>query len=176
MTQTREIVVSELPNGELTTDHFNLRNRDLPAPGPGEVLIRVILMSIDAANRAWMQGATYREAVKIGDVMHTYAIAEVCQSNCANFAVGDIVAAETGWAEYAVVSGTRVSSLPNHRPLAQLLSVFGIAGKTAYHGLLSVGRPVAGETVVVSAAAGSVGMYVGQIARAGLSYRRHRRW
>ncbi|MEM1164344.1 MAG: NADP-dependent oxidoreductase, partial [Pseudomonadota bacterium] len=123
-------------------------------------------MSIDAANRAWMQGATYREAVNAGDVMHTYSIAEVVTSNDERLAPGDIVAAESRWAEHALVKAKPAMKLPRVSPLSNLLSVYGIAGKTAYHGLVEVGRPVAGETVVVSAAAGSVGMYVGQIAKA----------
>jgi NADPH-dependent curcumin reductase CurA len=128
--------------------------------------VRNILMSIDAANRAWMQGATYREAVKAGDVMHTYAIAEVVESKDPSLASGDIVAVESRWADFVAVKARRAQKLPRLRPLSHLLSVYGIAGKTAYHGLVGVGRPQAGETVVVSAAAGSVGMYVGQIAKA----------
>jgi len=166
MPANRQIIVRELPKGALTEAHFELRDSDRPAPGAGEALVRTILMSIDAANRAWMQGATYREAVKAGDVMHTYAIAEVVESKDASLVPGDIVAVESRWAEYVTVKARRATKLPRVRPLSHLLSVYGIAGKTAYHGLIGVGRPQAGETVVVSAAAGSVGMYVGQIAKA----------
>jgi hypothetical protein len=166
MTHTRQVVIEELPQGALREDHFRLTETDLPDPQEGEALVKTILMSIDAANRAWMQGATYREAVKAGDVMHTYAIAEVVESREASLSPGDLVAVESGWTEYAVVKARKAMKLPHHRPLSHLLSVFGIAGKTAYHGLVQVGRPQAGETVLVSAAAGSVGMYVGQIAKA----------
>jgi len=166
MPGNRQIIVRELPKGQLTPAHFDLREADRPAPADGEVLVRTILMSIDAANRAWMQGATYREAVKAGDVMPTYAIGEVVESNDASLARGDLVAVESRWAEYVAVKARRAQKVPRLRPLSHLLSVFGIAGKTAYHGLAGVGRPNAGETVVVSAAAGSVGIYVGQIARA----------
>jgi NADPH-dependent curcumin reductase CurA len=166
MPGNRQIIVRELPKGALTEAHFALRDADRPAPAEGEVLLRTILMSIDAANRAWMQGATYREAVKAGDVMHTYAIGEVVESKDASRKPGDIVAAESRWADYVTVKARRTVKLPRVRPLSQLISVYGIAGKTAYHGLIGVGRPKTGETVVVSAAAGSVGMYVGQIAKA----------
>jgi NADPH-dependent curcumin reductase CurA len=162
----RQIIVRELPKGALSEAHFELREADRPAIGEGEALVRTILMSIDAANRAWMQGATYREAVKAGDVMHTYAIAEVVESKDASLAPGDIVAVESRWAELVAVKARRARKLPRVRPLSHLMSVYGIAGKTAYHGLVGVGRPRAGETVVVSAAAGSVGMIVGQIAKA----------
>ncbi|MDF2233374.1 NADP-dependent oxidoreductase [Albimonas sp. CAU 1670] len=166
MTRTRQVVIQELPKGALDASNFALTEADLPAPAEGEALVKTILMSIDAANRAWMQGATYREAVKAGDVMHTYAIAEVVESQDPSLAPGDVVAVESGWTEYAVVKARKAIKLPAVRPLSNLLSVFGIAGKTAYHGLVHVGRPKAGETVLVSAAAGSVGMYVGQIAKA----------
>ncbi|SFI05257.1 NADP-dependent oxidoreductase [Albimonas pacifica] len=166
MTRTRQVVIRELPKGALAASNFALTEAELPAPEEGEALVKTILMSIDAANRAWMQGATYREAVKAGDVMHTYAIAEVVESRDPSLAPGDVVAVESGWTEYAVVKARKAIRLPAVRPLSNLLSVFGIAGKTAYHGLVHVGRPKAGETVLVSAAAGSVGMYVGQIAKA----------
>jgi len=124
------------------------------------------LMSIDAANRSWMKGATYRAAVNAGDAMPTYAICEVVRSNSPKLSPGDVVAAEATWSDYVTAPANRVQKLPPVAPLSHLMSVYGIAGKTAFHGLVSVGRPIAGETVLVSAAAGSVGAYVGQIARA----------
>jgi NADPH-dependent curcumin reductase CurA len=166
MTWNSQIVVRDLPKGDLAEDHFELRTGDMPSPGQGEALIRTILISIDAANRAWMQGPTYRKAVKAGDIMHAYCVGEVVESKDEALKPGDIVAVEAGWANYTVVKARHAEKLPDYRPLPHLISVFGIAGKTAYHGLMSVGRPKAGETVVVSAAAGSVGMYVGQIAKA----------
>ncbi|GGA28151.1 NADP-dependent oxidoreductase [Neptunicoccus cionae] len=164
--KTRQVIVRELPKGALTQDHFELQDTELPAPKDGELQVRTILMSIDAANRAWMQGATYREPILAGDAMHTYALAEVTDSRSDRFAAGDIVAVETVWADHAVVPARGAVKLPKVDTLSHLMSVFGIAGKTAFHGLMSVGRPLPGETVVVSAAAGSVGVYVGQIAKA----------
>ena len=165
MTACRRIVLRETPDGVLREDHFELQTAPLPPVAAGEASIRTLLISIDAANRAWMQGATYRAAVKAGETMHAYVIGEVVESKDAALAPGDIVAAEAGWADHAVVAARDARKLPPTRPLSHLLSAFGIAGKTAWHGLVGVGRAKAGETVVVSAAAGSVGGYVGQIAR-----------
>lgn len=162
----KTILIKELPTGNLSADHFVMKETDRPVPGENEVLLRVVLMSIDAANRSWMKGATYRAAVEAGDAMPTYAICEVVESNSANLSPGDIVAAEATWSEYVAVPARAVQKLPKMSPLSHLMSVYGIAGKTAYHGLISIGQPMAGETVLVSAAAGSVGGYVGQIAKA----------
>ncbi len=165
MTNT-QVIIKELPQGELTPDHFEVRSGEMPTCADDGLVVKTLLMSIDAANRAWMQGATYREPVLAGDVMHTYSICEVVQSKSAKFAPGDIVATEARWAEHCAVTAKAAQKLPEGLGLENLMSVFGIAGKTAYHGLMGVGRPMAGETVLVSAAAGSVGMYVGQIAKA----------
>ncbi|MEM6938723.1 MAG: NADP-dependent oxidoreductase [Pseudomonadota bacterium] len=161
-----QIQIAELPTGELTSGHFAASEVPMPRAGEGEVLLKVILMSIDAANRSWMKGATYRAAVKAGDAMPTYAICEVVESNSPKTAAGDIVAAEATWSHYVTANARHVQKLPKVETLSHLMSVYGIAGKTAYHGLMSIGTPVAGETVLVSAAAGSVGGYVGQIAKA----------
>jgi NADPH-dependent curcumin reductase CurA len=93
------------------------------------------------------------------------ALAEVVNSNAAHLKPGDLVFADTGWQDYAVLSAKRLTPLPDLKPLTHLLSVYGVAGLTAYHGLLECGRPKPGETVAVSAAAGSVGSLVGQIAK-----------
>lgn len=164
--KNREITIAELPKGALTPAHFALRETDMPAPGAGEVLLRTVLISIDAAARAWMQGATYRAPVRAGDAMPCYALCEVVESGDAGLNPGDLVVGETVWADYAVVPAAGVQKVPDVRPLTHLMSVYGIAGKTAFHGLIQVGRPIAGETVLVSAAAGAVGCYVGQIAKA----------
>ena len=137
----------------------------MPSAADGEVLLRVKYISLDAANRAWMQGATYRSAVDAGSVMAGGAIAEVMDSKAPGFARGDLVFADTGWQDYAALPAKQVIRVPLIEPMTHLLSVYGIAGLTAYFGLLRVGEPKAGETVVVSAAAGSVGSLVGQIAK-----------
>jgi hypothetical protein len=144
------------PTGKLGPEHFQLADAPMPVPADGEVLLKVQLISLDAANRAWMQGATYRAAIEAGQVMAGGAVAEVVESKVPAFAKGDLVFADTGWQEYATVNARTAQKLPRIEPLSHLLSVYGIAGLTAYFGLLNVGKPKAGETVVVSAAAGSV--------------------
>ncbi len=112
-----------------------------------------------------MQGATYRSALKAGDVMAGGALAEVVESRADGLKPGALVFADTGWREWAVLPARHLGPVARLEPLTHLLSVYGVAGLTAYFGLLECGRPKAGETVVVSAAAGSVGSIVGQIAK-----------
>jgi len=166
MTEThRQIVLAALPEGKLAPEHFRLEEAPRPAPQDGEVLVKTLYVSLDAANRAWMQGATYRSALQAGDVMAGGGLAEVIESRSPNLKPGDLVFADTGWREFATVKGRKLTRLPRKEPLTHLLSVYGVAGLTAYFGLLECGVPKAGETVVVSAAAGSVGSLVGQIAK-----------
>lgn len=162
----RQITVTELPKAALGPEHFALSESDMPSPGPGQVLLRTLYISIDAAMRAWMQGATYRAPVNAGDAMPCYSLCEVVDGNGSRWNTGDIVACEGSWSEYIVQSARALMPQPKVDQLSHLMSVYGIAGKTAFHGLIHVGNAVAGETVLVSAAAGSVGAYVGQIAKA----------
>jgi NADPH-dependent curcumin reductase CurA len=167
----RQIVLDRLPQGDkLGPEHFRLTDAAVPTPGEGEVLLRTRYISLDAANRAWMQGATYRSALEGGQVMAGGALAEVVESNVGHLKPGDTIFADTGWQDYAVLPGKRLEKLPAAKlaegePVTHLMSVYGIAGLTAYFGLLECGKPKAGETIVVSAAAGSVGSIVGQIAK-----------
>jgi NADPH-dependent curcumin reductase CurA len=161
----RQILLVEKPAGKLGPQHFKMSEAPIPEPRDGEALLRVRYISLDAANRAWMHGATYRAAVEANTVMAGGGVAEVVSSKAAGLAPGDIVFGDTGWQDYATVPAKHLSKLPKIEPMTHLLSVYGIAGLTAYFGLLDVGKPKAGETVVVSAAAGSVGSIVGQIAR-----------
>jgi NADPH-dependent curcumin reductase CurA len=161
----RQILLVEKPAGKLGPEHFKLTNAAIPEPKDGEALLRVRYISLDAANRAWMHGATYRSAVEANSVMAGGAIAEVVASKAAELKVGDIVFGDTGWQDYAAVPAKHLNKMPKIEPMTHLLSVYGIAGLTAYFGLLEVGKPASGETVVVSAAAGSVGSIVGQIAK-----------
>jgi hypothetical protein len=161
----RQILLVEKPSGKLGPEHFKMSKSDIPEPKDGEVLVRVRYISLDAANRAWMHGATYRAAVEANTVMAGGGIAEVVSSKSPHLAPGEIVFGDTGWQDYAAVPAKHLSKQPKIEPMTHLLSVYGIAGLTAYFGLLDVGKPKAGETVVVSAAAGSVGSIVGQIAK-----------
>jgi NADPH-dependent curcumin reductase CurA len=165
MSINRQILLVEKPADKLGREHFKLVEGRVPEPGDGEALLRVRYISLDAANRAWMHGATYRSAVEANTVMAGGGIAEVITSKSPNLKAGDIVFGDTGWQEYAAVPAKHLNKMPRMEPMTHLLSVYGIAGLTAYFGLLNVGQPKAGETVVVSAAAGSVGSIVGQIAK-----------
>ncbi len=167
MTQAtnRQILLVEKPTGKLSPQNFKMVESPLPEAKDGEVLVRVRYISLDAANRAWMQGATYRAAVEANTVMAGGAIAEIVSSNAPGFAAGDLVFSDTGWQDYAAIRAKTLVKVPRIDPITHLLSVYGVAGLTAYFGLLNVGKPKSGETVVVSAAAGSVGSFVGQIAK-----------
>lgn len=161
----RQILLLEKPSGKLAPHHFKLVDGKVPSPENGEVLLRVLIVSLDAANRAWMQAATYRSELGAGAVMAGGALAEVIESRADGFKPGDLVFADTGWQEYATAPAAALTRLERAEPLSHLISLYTIPGLTAYFGLLKVGQAKAGETVVVSAAAGSVGSLVGQIAR-----------
>jgi len=160
-----QILLRERPSGTLSTDHFETRQGERPTPGDGQVLVRTVLLSLDAANRAWMQGATYREAVNAGDVMAGGGIGEVVESKAKGFAPGDLVFGDVGWQEWAALDARHVTRCTDHRPLTHQISVLGVAGRTAYHGLVHVSGIAEGEHLLVSAAAGSVGSLVGQIGK-----------
>lgn len=165
MTDNMQIFLAQTPRGKLEESHFDIRAGEMPAIGDGEVLVRSVLLSIDAANRAWMQGATYKSAVEQGQIMHGYAIGEVVESNSPAFAPGDVVGGELGWQEHVAMKASHLAPVGHHRPLTHHHSVLGIAGITAYHGLLTLFGVEPDETLLVSAAAGSVGSLVGQIGR-----------
>ncbi|MFK7843266.1 MAG: NADP-dependent oxidoreductase [Sphingorhabdus sp.] len=160
-----QIVLASVPKGELKESHFELQSVPMPDLQEGEVLVKTLYMSLDAANRAWMRGPSYRDAVVEGDIMPTFAIGRVVQSREESVTVGSVVETEGGWTDYFAAKAKDLKIVPDVEPLSHRLSVRGIAGKTAYFGLLNVGRPEAGETIVVSAAAGSVGSLVGQIGK-----------
>ncbi|WP_022979776.1 NADP-dependent oxidoreductase [Ideonella sp. B508-1] len=163
--QNRQWRVATVPNDRLSASNFTLETADRPEPAPGQVLCRVLLISIDAAGRAWFQADTYRRALRPGDVMPGFAIGQVVASRCDGLSPGDIVSGDLGWQEYAVADGTKLDRIQPSRPLPNYLSVLGVTGLTAFFGLLEAGGARPGETVVVSAAAGATGSIVGQIAR-----------
>lgn len=161
----RQIILAERPSGKLEEGQFRLVESSIGEPAPGEALCRTILISIDAANRAWMQGRTYRDQLQAGDIMAGGALAEVIAVNGAQTPVGSIVMCEPGWQEYANLPASRLMPIAVRGPLTHHLSVLGVTGLTAYFGLLRVGEPKTGQTVAVSAAAGATGNVVGQLAR-----------
>src|SRR5579863_4143861 len=122
----RQILLVEKPAGKLGSEHFNMRNGTIPEPRDGEALLRVRYISLDAANRAWMHGATYRAAVEANTVMAGGGIAEVVTSRAPELAPGDIVFGDTGWQDYAAVPARQLTKMPSIEPMTYLLSVYGI--------------------------------------------------
>lgn len=166
MTVNRQIVIASLPTGPLAAGDFTLQTTSMPALGEGQVLCRTVALTIGAGQRAGLQGsASYAGSPKTGVVMGGTGVARVEDSRADRFRTGDFVVAPTGWQEYSVHPPEALRRIPDGDDLTLHLGAFGTNGLTAYFGLLEVGKPVSGETVVVSAAAGSVGHLVGQIAK-----------
>ena len=170
MTETinHEIRLKTRPQGQITTDLFERVEVPMPTAGEGEVLIRVLFLSLEPAMRGWISDApNYREPVPIGAVMPGFTVSEVVASTHPDYAVGDIVAGRQGWREWAVSDGSDIDRKldPEQAPITTALHILGLTGVTAYLGLTEVGQPKAGETVAVSTAAGAVGSAVGQIAK-----------
>jgi NADPH-dependent curcumin reductase CurA len=162
----RQILIASLPDDSLAESNFELRTSAVPEPGDGEVLCRTIAITIGAGQRAGLQGsASYAGPATSGVLMSGTGVARVEASNDPGFSVGDVVVAPTGWQDYSVHRARALTRVDDEGDPALHLGVLGTNGLTAYFGLLDVGQPREGETVAVSAAAGSVGHIVGQIAR-----------
>jgi NADPH-dependent curcumin reductase CurA len=155
------------PVGLPKASDWSYTEEPIPEPGEGEVLVKVRYVSLDPAMRGWMNDSrSYIAPVGIGEVMRALGAGEVVASNHADVAVGESVSGMLGVQEYALASGAGVMSLDTSlAPLPVFLGTLGMPGMTAYFGLLDIGRPQAGETVVVSGAAGAVGGVVGQLAK-----------
>jgi len=156
------------PQGMVGDEHF--RWMEEPAPevtADGQVLVRTLYLSCDPTQRGWMARDTYLPAVRIGEVMRSFGVGRVVESRHPNYLEGELVQGLLGWQDYALLDGdsARLSVVPEGVPIPIAMSALGITGLTAYFGLLEIGRPEAGETVVVSGAAGATGSVVGQIAR-----------
>jgi len=168
MTETAQrIVLASRPVGEPTLDNFRLEELPIPQSGPGQMLLRTLWLSLDPYMRGRMSDApSYAKPVGIGEVMEGGTVSEVVASNIPRFAKGDIVVGRTGWQTYALSDGSSLQKVdPTRAPIQTALGVLGMPGMTAYMGLIEIGKPTAGETVVVAAASGAVGSVVGQIAR-----------
>ncbi len=163
----RRIVLASRPHGEPTPAHFRLERGTVPVAHDGEVLLRNHYLSLDPYMRGRMSAAkSYAKPVEINDVMVGATVSEVVASHHPGFAVGETVLAYGGWQDFAVSNGQGLRKLdPSAAPVTTALGVLGMPGMTAYTGLLTIGAPKAGETVVVAAATGPVGSLVGQIAR-----------
>ncbi|HDY7965762.1 TPA: NADP-dependent oxidoreductase [Vibrio vulnificus] len=169
MTQptNRQIVLASRPVGAPTAENFVLTQSDIPTPAQGEMLLRSVYLSLDPYMRGRMSDAkSYAEPVGIDEVMVGGTVCQVEASNHAEFEVGEWVLAYTGWQDYAISNGEGLIKLgkqPNHPSYA--LGVMGMPGFTAYMGLLDIGQPKEGDTLVVAAATGAVGSMVGQIGK-----------
>lgn len=166
-TQNRTVRLAARPTGLPKKTDWKFETEPVRAPAQGEVLIKVLYLSLDPAMRGWMnEGKSYVPAVGIGEVMRAYGLGLVIESAAGGFARSDYVRGVTGAQEYATMKAGGLTKVDlNVAPLLRYLSALGITGMTAYFGLFDVGEMKSGETVVVSAAAGAVGMVAGQIAK-----------
>lgn len=163
----RRIVLAARPKGKPHASDFRLEEMPMPTPGPGQVLLGVQYLSLDPYMRGRMDDRkSYVKPVQVGDAMPGENIARVLISNNPKYAVGDVVTSQTGWVTHALSDGTGLRKLnPLQKPITMALGVLGMPGFTAYSGLLTIGKPKFGETVVVAAASGPVGSLVGQLAK-----------
>jgi NADPH:quinone reductase len=170
MTETlnRQYYLASRPDGEPTSENVPCRDVPLEALADGEVRMRNLYISLDPAIRGWMDDTpNYIEPITLGDAVRASVIGRVVESKSDDFAVGDVAMTMGGWEAYTTLPGVALNKLDENLgiPLSNFLGVLGPTGLTAYFGLLEIGKPQAGETVLVSAAAGAVGSVVGQIAK-----------
>lgn len=156
------------PEGDIGDGDLELCNEAIPEPKDGELLVKIIYLSLDPTNRIWMSDMDqYMEPVAVGEVMRGIVCGRVIKSKHPKFREGDVVSGFGGWGDYLISDGSGVAKMmtPAGISIADAFGIFAVVGPTAYFGLLDLGQPKPGETVVVSAAAGAVGSLVGQIAK-----------
>lgn len=164
----RQVILASRPEGIPQAQHFRIVEAPVPLPGPGQLRVRNRWLSVEPAMRGWVSAvANYAEPVPLGGVMRAFAAGHVDMSNHPDWPVGTPVTGLFGWQELAVVEPAQIQRRVDDGdlPLSTALGVMGINGVTAHYGLLEIGQPQPGDTVVVSTAAGAVGSVVGQIAR-----------
>ncbi len=165
----RRFLLAERPDGPVDEKTFKLVSDEIPSIADGEALVRVKWISIDPTNRTWIgERPTYLPPVAIGEEMRALGLGEVIESKSDEYPVGTLVTGLTGWQDYMVTSAQMpLMKVPEGIPVEPqtLLGVLGMTGVTAYFGMLEIGEPKEGETVVVSAAAGAVGSVAGQLAK-----------
>nr|WP_210302604.1 NADP-dependent oxidoreductase [Phyllobacterium sp. 628] len=167
MSYNTRIVLASRPQGRVKPENFRIEEQPIPVPGNGELLLKILFLSLDPYMRGRMDDAkSYAAPVAIDGVMEGGTVAEVVTSNHPDYTAGDIVLSHSGWQSYAISNGIGLRKLdPKAAPLSTAVGILGMPGFTAYTGLLTIGQPKPGETVVVAAASGPVGATVGQIAR-----------
>ncbi|MDP6706721.1 MAG: NADP-dependent oxidoreductase [Alphaproteobacteria bacterium] len=163
----RQILLARRPDGAPVAADFELASGPVPTPAEGEMLLRTIYLSLDPYMRGRMNAErSYADPIEIGGVMEGGTVGVVEASNHAGYAPGDIVVGRSGWQEYALSDGKGMRKVdPANAPISTAIGVLGMPGMTAYTGLLNIGQPKEGETLVVAAASGAVGSVVGQIAK-----------
>ena len=164
--KNKQVLIDSLPEGKLVENNYKLVESEMPKASSEEIIVKTISFAITAGTRAGLQGsASYAGAPTTGIVMNCTGIGEIIESNDQDYTVGRNVLTQTGWQEYSVQKKESLTLLREGIDPSLYLGPLGINGLTAYFGLLEVGQPQAGETVMISAAAGSVGHMVGQIAK-----------
>ena len=162
----RQWIYRQRPEDRLAAHHFAWQPDGRCAdPAPGEVLVRVQMLSVDPSQRAWMAGPSYRPMLQPGGVMASYGVGVVVASRAPGIAAGDRVEGDLGWQDHAVAPAQALRVRDATPPIEQVVGVLGITGVTAYIGLFDIGRPLPGETVLVSGAAGAVGSIALQLAK-----------
>ncbi|MET0837888.1 MAG: NADP-dependent oxidoreductase, partial [Marmoricola sp.] len=167
MTTSRQVLLARRPEGEPTDDTFSFEEHELPDLEDGQLLLRVVYLSLDPYMRGRLSDApSYADPVEVGGLIVGGTVCVVEKSRDPSYEVGDVVLSYSGWQTHAVADARHVRKLdPSQAPISTALGVLGMPGLTAYAGLLEIGKPQAGETVVVAAATGPVGSAVGQIAK-----------
>ena len=163
----RQVVLRHRPTGLVQPGDTELITSPAPEPTEGEALVRTTYVGIDAAVRTWLNDQPgYLPPVQLGDVIRAAGVGEVVASRCAAYAVGDVVTTLAGFQQYVIVRDDVFTTvIPGVADQLAMMSVYGSTGATAYFGMVDIGRPSSGETVVVSAAAGATGSLAGQIAK-----------
>jgi len=166
--KNRQWILTARPAGKLTGEEFRWNEAPIPRPSDGQVLIRTLWLSVDPAQRIWMVRDSYKPAVPLGDVMQSFAVGQVIESRHPDFKPGDIMRGDFSWQDYVVTDGKGFGGMHKVAPGTPpnlALSLLGVNGLTAYFGIIEIGKIKAGETVVVSGAAGATGSVAGQIAK-----------
>ena len=165
--RNRQVLLAKRPAGVPQAGDFRLASAAVPKPGDGEILVRNVYLSVDPAQRGWASAeANYSTPVPLDGPMRALAVGVVTESRNSDFRAGEFLYGWFGWQDYAVATAQQViARATQDLPLTAFASLLGINGVTAYLGLTELGRPAAGETLLVSTAAGSVGSFAGQIGR-----------
>ena len=163
----RQWRLARRPQGQVSDENFDLVEDAVPEPGEDQALVRVRYLSMDPTIRGWLQHDTYLPKIEEGAVIRSLGVGEVVSSHSDRYAVGDLVSGLTGWQEYMIADTkhNRLQILPQGTDPLDAVGLFGPTGLAAYFGLLDIGRPAEGETVLVSGAAGATGSVAGQIAK-----------